>query len=204
MHPNPAFRWEDMGAMRAYVADRGFARLFAATPEGPMVAHLPVTLAGTPDAIAFHVARGNRITRYLEGASAMIVVDGPDGYVSPDWYGMGPDEVPTWNYLAVEITGRVVAMPRAAMMEQVDALADANEPRLAPKPAWRRAKADPARIERMADAILGFELRETKWHGTAKLNQNKPEAARFAAAAALEQAGQTAIARAMRNPPVLR
>jgi transcriptional regulator len=33
-----------------------------------------------------------------------IIVSGPDGYVSPDWYEM-KDQVPTWNYVTVHLKG---------------------------------------------------------------------------------------------------
>ena len=37
MHPNPAFRWEDRDAMRAFAREIGFGMLFAATADGPRV-----------------------------------------------------------------------------------------------------------------------------------------------------------------------
>ena len=42
MHPHPAFRWEDRPAIRDLVRDIGFGAVFAATPDGPRVAHVPV------------------------------------------------------------------------------------------------------------------------------------------------------------------
>ncbi len=41
MHPSGSFRWEDRAAMRALVEQVAFGALFAATPDGPRVAHLP-------------------------------------------------------------------------------------------------------------------------------------------------------------------
>ena len=61
MHPNRAFRFADDASMLAFAAERGFAHIFASTPEGPMVAHAPITLMG--EAFRFHVARGNPIAR---------------------------------------------------------------------------------------------------------------------------------------------
>lgn len=199
MHPHPAFRWEDQEAMRGFVAQLGFGTLFAATPDGPRVAHVPVVWLDDRT-LGLHVARGNGIARHLEGATGLFTAHGPDAYVSPDWYGLGTNEVPTWNYVSVELEGRMVRMSRDALVAQVDTLSHEQERRLAPKPEWTRAKTDPALIEKMLGAIIGFRLEVQAWRGTRKLGQNKPEAARLAAADALEAQGRRAIAHWMRNP----
>ena len=198
MHPNSAFRWEDRAAMRELVAGVGFGMLFAATPDGPRVAHLPVVWSGD-DRLLFHLARGNALTRHLDGATALFSVLGPDGYVSPDWYGLDSNQVPTWNYLAVEVEGRVEQLDCDGLVAQFDALAAAQEARLAPKPAWTRAKMDPKAFEALLRGITGFALTVQAWRGTAKLGQNKPEAARLAAADALAANGRPAIAQCMRQ-----
>ena len=199
MHPNQAFRWEDRAAMRALVEEVAFGALFAATPDGPRVAHLPVTWEGS-DHLTFHLARANALTRHLAGTTALFVASGPDAYVSPDWYGLGDDQVPTWNYVAVELEGIVEPLGRDALVAQIDALIAQHEGRLAPKPEWSRAKMNPRRFEAMLAGITGFSMRVQAWRGTIKLNQNKPDGARLAAADALEARGRRAIAHWMRAP----
>jgi transcriptional regulator len=197
MHPNPKFRWEDRAAMADFVRDVGMGLVFAGTADGPRVAHVPVILC--KGRLQFHVARGNAITRHLDGATALFVVNGPDAYISPGWYGLGPDEVPTWNYVSVEVEGRVRQLDRDSLIAQVDALTAEQEARHAPDAPWTREKADPVRIDRMFDAILGFELDPQVWRGTIKLGQNKPAEARLSAADALDAAGRRGIAHLMRN-----
>lgn len=198
MHPNPRFRWRDREEMRAFVRDIAFGALFVQTRDGPGVAHVPVVVEND-ETLGLHLARANRITPDLDGATALFVVQGCHAYISPDWYGLGPDEVPTWNYLAVEIEGRLSRLTRDALAAHIDRLAHEHERHLAPKPEWTRGKVDPARIDGMLDAILGFSMAITEWRGTIKLNQNKPEAARVAAASALESRGRQDIARHMRD-----
>lgn len=197
MHPDPRFRWDDRDAMRRFVADRGFGALFAATPEAPRVVHLPVVWLDDTT-LALHVARGNAITRHLDGATALFVVQGPDAYVSPDWYAGLIDQVPTWNYLAVELEGRLQRMDAAALVAQLDQLSTEQEARLAPKPAWTRAKMDTAKFDAMTRAILGFTFEVTAWRGTRKLSQNKPDTVRLAAADGVAAAGNVEIAQLMR------
>jgi transcriptional regulator len=178
MHPNRVFAWEDREAMLAFVADTAFATIAA---EGPVVVHAPVLVAG-PDRLLFHVSRGNRAK--LDGRRAIVSVLGPDAYISPDWYGTD-DQVPTWNYLSVEAEGPLRRLDETELAILLDGLSAAHEARLAPKPAWTRAKMKPGRFEGMLKAIVGYELGIEALRGTRKLGQNKDEATRRAAAAGL-------------------
>jgi transcriptional regulator len=197
MHPNAAFRWEDRDAMRALVAELGFGALFCATPDGPRVAQVPVVWLDETT-LGLHLARGNGIVRHLDGATALFVAQGPDGYVSPDWYGLDHNQVPTWNYVAVELEGMMRRMEHDALVAQVDQLTAQQEGRLDKTP-WTRSKMDPAMFDKMTSAIIGFRLEIAAWRGTLKLGQNKPEAARRSAADGVEASGRRGIAHWMRN-----
>lgn len=199
MHPNSLFRWDDREALRRFAETVGFGQVFASTPDGPRVAHVPFVFLDE-SRIGFHIARGNGIAKHLAGADALLVVNGPDGYVSPDWYELD-DQVPTWNYLAAEFEGTVTRMDREALAAQIDALSSAKESQLAPKPVWTRDKMADGLFEKMLGAIWGFELRVTGWRGTSKLGQNKSEAVRLKAADAVEANGNRALAHLMRELP---
>ncbi|HEY5710454.1 MAG TPA: FMN-binding negative transcriptional regulator [Allosphingosinicella sp.] len=177
MHPNRIFAWEDRDAMLAFVADISFATIVT---DGPLVAHAPV-VAASPDRLRFHLARGNRAAASLDGRRAILSFLGPDAYVSPDWYGT-PDQVPTWNYLAVEAEGTLRRLDEAELATLLDDLGAAHERRLAPKLPWTRDKMSPGRFEAMLKAITGFELEIEELRGTRKLGQHKAEAERRGAA----------------------
>jgi transcriptional regulator len=193
MHPNRAFAWEDRDEMLAFIAGVAFCTVAA---EGPTVAHAPVVV-DPPDRIRFHIARGNRAK--LDGKRAIISCLGPDAYVSPDWYGT-PEQVPTWNYLAVEAEGPLRRLDEAELTALLDDLSAAHESRLAPKPLWTRAKMSPGRFEAMLKAIIGYELRIEDLRGTRKLDQHKSEAERRGAAGGLAPFNPT-LAALMRPDP---
>ncbi|WP_294326962.1 FMN-binding negative transcriptional regulator [uncultured Sphingomonas sp.] len=190
MHPNAAFRMDE-DAARAFVAEEGFGMLFVVTPAGPRVAQVPV-VPTSDGALRFHVARANAVTAHLDGATVLFVVQGPHAYISPRWYAAGPDEVPTWNYLSVEVEGVVRVLDRTGLREQIDALAAIYED----EPQWAVDQIDPKKAEAMMDAIAGFELAPTTWRGTAKLNQNKPAEVRTRVA---ERLGDHPLAAWMRT-----
>lgn len=197
MHPDKRFHWTDREAIHAFVAETRFGTLFLATPNGPRTAHVPVIWQGE-DRLAFHLSRANALAPHIDGARALLVVNGPHGYVSPDYYCMD-DQVPTWNYVAAELEGRVTAIDAAGLPALIDALSAESEQRLAPKPAWTRDKMTGGLFERMLGAITGYRLEVDTWRGTRKLGQNKPAAARKAAADGMARAGDTAIAALMRD-----
>lgn len=192
MHPNPRFAWTDKEAMLAFIADIAFSTIFVAAPGGGHLLHVPVVVhdAGR---LRFHVARANRAAPALDGAPALLSCTGPEAYVSPDWYGT-PDQVPTWNYVAVECQGPLRQLSDEELAEQIDALSAAHEGRLAPKAPWTRHKMSEGRFEAMAKAIVGYELAIEELRGTRKLGQNKTAGERAGAVAGLAAADRTDMA----------
>lgn len=172
MHPDRAFAWHDRGTALAFVADFAFAHVFVTTPDGPRVAHVPVLVVG--EALRFHLSNGNALTRDLDGAVALASIGDPGAYVSPNWYANGAGQVPTWNYLAVEVEGLVRRLDNDELIALLDASAAEHEGRAGEN--WTRAKMDPRRFEAMSKAITGFELPATTIRATTKLSQNKSEA----------------------------
>ncbi|CAN5863060.1 FMN-binding negative transcriptional regulator [soil metagenome] len=198
MHPNKAFRFDSDAAMLDWAFARGFAHILAATSEGPMAAHAPI--APADDKVArFHLARGNRLVPLLDGARVILSIAGADGYITPNWYTEPAKQVPTWNYLAVEIEGVARPLDEAGLIEQLDALAAIHEPRVIPDNPWTRAKMDDARFRAMLRAIIGFEVTIEAVRGTSKLGQNKADTDRLGAVEGLARSGNTALADLMRT-----
>ena len=197
MHPNRKFHITDRAEMAALVRQAGFGMLVAQTEGGLRAVHVPVLLDG--DRLRFHVSRGNAVHQALVAScDALFVANGPDAYVSPDWYGV-EDRVPTWSYVAVELSGRVRTLDTDALVRLLDDLSAEHEARLAPKPAWTRSKMSAGRFEGLLKAITGFEMEIGEWRGTAKLDQDKPAEVRERLGEALDAQGQAAIAALVRD-----
>ena len=205
MHPNPAFRYVPEDQNLRFAASRGFGVLAIAGEDGmPLISHVPFVLEG--DKALFHLVRSNPIARRLRVAAPVkLAVSGPDSYISPDWY-QAEDQVPTWNYVAVHLSGMAELLPQDRMREVLDKLSDRFEEQLAPKPIWKMGKMPDDLLERMMRQIVPCVLTISDVQGTWKLAQNKPEAARLAAADAVAQHGigmeLAMLADLMRVPPV--
>ncbi len=173
MHPNPAFRQSPRAADLAFARAVGF---------GPLIAHIPFLIDDAGTSVDLHLARSNPFLRLLDTARpAVIAVNGPHAYVSPDWYGV-PDQVPTWNYVAVHLRGTLTRLDPEAMRDMLDRQSAAMEAPLAPKRPWTADKMSDGVMERMMRAITPCRLTLTDVRGTWKLNQNKPDDVRLAAA----------------------
>lgn len=190
MHPNPIFRKETDAANIAFARERGFGVLAVSGEGAPMVSHVPFLLADDGTQAELHLVRSNPIARACKAAlPARIAVSGPDSYVSPDWYA-AEDQVPTWNYVAVHLTGHLEPLPADALRDILDRQSALFEERLAPKPPWTTAKMSAGAMDRMMRAIAPFRLVVESVEGTWKLNQNKPQDVRLRAADAVAAYGQ--------------
>lgn len=176
----------------------GFGMVFAQIPDGPRVAHTPLIASGA-GRVRFHLARGNALVKHLDGATALLLVNGPDGYVSPRWY-IDPDQVPTWNYVALELEGPVRRIAESELLALLEALSARHEARVSEGVAWTMDKLSQPKLRRLLTGIVGFELEIEAWRPTSKLSQNKSPAERSRVVAGLETAGQPQLAALMRVP----
>jgi transcriptional regulator len=197
MHPNPAYRSDDRDLMETLIDEIGFGMVFATTPDGPRVAHTPLVSTGD-GAVQFHLSRGNALTRHLDGMTALAVVNGPDAYVSARWY-EDPTHVPTWDYVSLELEGRVRRMDADGLTGFLEALSARHEARIVGGEPWTLDKTPPDKLRSLLGAIVGFELEVVAWRPTVKLHQKAPLHERERVIAGLEAQGSHAVAALIRN-----
>ena len=187
MYTPPMFK-PDRAASLAFAQARGFGTVTAWDGRKPVASSLPFLLAyaddGTPHA-AFHVARNNPLLKLADGKTHwLMAVTGADAYVSADWY-VSPDQVPTWLYQAVHLTGTVRVLSDSELAPHLDALSAKFENWLAPKPPWMVSKVTAGRLDALKKAIVGLVMSVDEVEGSFKLNQHKSDADFTAIASAL-------------------
>ncbi|MEL6466415.1 MAG: FMN-binding negative transcriptional regulator [Pseudomonadota bacterium] len=181
MHPNPIFHTETSERNIAFARERAFGVLAVNGDEGPMMSHVPFLIDADSVQLDLHLVRSNPIARALkEPTQAKIAVSGADGYISPDWYEV-PDQVPTWNYVAVHITGTLEMLPHAQIRDMLDRQSKHFEDQLLPKAPWKTDKMTPEVLDKMMRQIVPCRLTIEAVDGTWKLNQNKPDEVRLRA-----------------------
>ena len=189
MHPNPAFHIATPAENLAFARERGFGMLTLSSDAAPHLSHVPFVLSEDGQTAELHLARSSATARATkETRPATLAVTGPDSYISPDWYDM-PDQVPTWNYVAVHLIGRLVPLPDDALRDQLDRLSAAFEDRLLPKTPWQTDKMPAEALVRLFRMIRPFRFEIEDVQGTWKFSQNKPRAARQNAASHVATSG---------------
>jgi transcriptional regulator len=199
--PKP-FVEADAGRARALVHAHPFAALVVAHEAGVEISHLPFLLDAGGDfgALRGHVARANRIASLLveRPREVVVVFGGPHAYVTPRWYTMPREQVPTWNYAAVHAHGLASALDRADS-EQTLADVSARFEAGAAEP-WTLNTVDPVVKGRLVPAIVAFRVEVSRVEATFKLSQNKSLEERTRVIAGLRErggAGDTDVAELM-------
>ena len=144
-------------------------------PHGLEATRVPMLVdptLGEHGALLCHLQRNN--TQWQHTATeALVIIDGPEHYVSPTWYPDGASgTVPTWDYVTVHAYGTLIAHHDPEWIRtQVSRLSDHFESGEMP---WSIDDAPPEFVDRMLRAIVGVEIRLTRLQGKAKMSQNKP------------------------------
>ncbi len=179
----PAHFAVDEAAARELLARHGAADLVTLTDEGLVATMLPFAYVppgegGELGALHGHVARNNPQWRLPARGEALVIVRGPDAYVSPSFYASKAEHgrvVPTWNYLTAHVHGEVIFHDDAAWTESVVRRLTAKHEAGSARP-WSVDDAPRAYIEGQLRAIVGVELLITRIEAKAKLSQNRPAA----------------------------
>ena len=190
---------DDEQEIRRMVADVGAAQLITVGRDGyPLATLLPVLWEG--DTVIAHMARANPHWKQIDpDTPVLLVVVGPQAYISPSWYASKAEHgkvVPTWNYSAVQLSGRIRIHEDAGWLRTaVDELAERHE---AGRPApWSSADAPEKYIAGQLRAIVGIEIAVERVEAKAKLSQNRSDADREGVIAGLREeddAGALAVA----------
>ena len=191
MYVHPAFKVHPAASL-AFAAARGFGLVITCDGGRPAASHLPFRLIeadGKVPKLEFHVARANPLGAIAEkGGTWMVAVQGHDAYVSPDWY-TSKEQVPTWLYEAVHLSGPVRVIPADHTQGHTERLSKTFETWLAPKPEWKLDKVADKRREMLLKAIVAVEMTIETIEGNFKLNQHKSDEDQVAIANALAAQG---------------
>jgi transcriptional regulator len=185
MYTPPAFQLHPALAL-AFAAARGFGLAVSCDGGRPLASPVPFLIEERPGQsprVSFHLARANPLAAVAEKRGTwLLAVAGDDAYVSAGWYA-SPDQVPTWLYETVHLSGPVAVVPAEHARAHLDALTARFEHGL--DDPWTADKVAPARLDQLMKAIVVVEMLVETVEGKFKLNQNKTDADHVAVASQL-------------------
>lgn len=189
----------DDEAVQELLTHHGAAELVTATPRGPLATMLPFVHDRERGALLGHLARNNDHWKQPVLGEALVILRGPDSYVSPTWYASKAEHgrvVPTWNYLTAHVYGALTVHDDSDWLaDVVRRLTDHHE---ADKPApWSVDDAPDQFIRGQLRAIVGVEITIDRIEAKFKLSQNRPAADIDGVIRGLHDAGDAAGAAAV-------
>lgn len=177
MYVPPKHAIDDEAAWQV-VREAGAGMLVVETPDGLQSVFVPVVVNDDHTKILTHVAKANSWWRSLsDGDEVLGLFLVASAYVSPSNYPSrfeNPGVVPTWNYVAAEVRGRLIVHDDPEWLQgQVRLVTEQFESGRSPE--WRVEDASAEYVARQVKAIVGIEIDVQAIQGKAKLSQNRPE-----------------------------
>jgi transcriptional regulator len=176
--------------MRAHA----LACIVVTTPDGLVADHVPLHLCADGSehgSLVGHVARANPLWRNADGAQVLVIFQGDDAYISPNWYpskAVDGKVVPTWNYAVVHAHGTLRAIHDAAwILDLLNTLT--NEHEQSQSHPWKVEDAPADFTDKLLAAIIGIQIDIQSLSGKWKMSQNRPASERAGVADGLNAVG---------------
>lgn len=169
------YKNEDPESIRAFLKENSFGILINQTNGKLCATHIPIEIeinADGKEILQGHISKLNpQAEGFAENDQVLAVFSGPHAYISSSWY--DHENVPTWNYIAVHVYGRIKIVDEVAAIASLKKLVDKYE----------ASSKNPVRIEdlsektmREARGIYAFEIEIDEIQATKKMSQNRDDA----------------------------
>lgn len=168
---SPAFaKNNDDASIKEFIKQNGFGILVSQAEQRLIATHIPLIFSTDETKLLGHISKANPQWNKFNGDSEVLVIfSGPHAYISSSWY--DHVNVPTWNYIAVHVYGKVKIIEGNELYQSLKHLVDKYE-----------TKSDnPVSIEKMPayyvsksmKGLVGFEIMISSIEATYKLSQNR-------------------------------
>jgi transcriptional regulator len=168
----------DDEAVHELLARHGAADLVTMTPDGLVATMLPFVHDRSRNVLLGHLARTNDHWRLPVIGDALVIMRGPDSYITPAWYASKREHgrvVPTWNYMTAHVYGTMTVYDDPAWVSDVVRRLSEHHEAGRAEP-WSVDDAPPKFVSGQLRAIVGVEIAITRIEAKFKLSQNRPDA----------------------------
>lgn len=168
------YKNENQAEIEQFLHENGFAILVNQTNGKLWATHIPLILGTNSygkQILIGHISKLNpQAESFKQNDEVLAIFSGSHSYISSSWY--DHENVPTWNYLAVHVYGKVQLHSYEESIEGLKKLVNKYE-----------AKSEkPIRIEDLSEktmrevrGIVSFEIEITSIEAQKKLSQNRDD-----------------------------
>ncbi|SEA90581.1 negative transcriptional regulator, PaiB family [Flavobacterium gillisiae] len=168
------YKNENQEDIHAFLQANSFGILINQTEAKLTATHIPLELDTNKEGktiLQGHLSKENPQWKgFSENDQILAIFSGPHSYISSSWY--DHENVPTWNYIAVHVYGRIRIIEGEAVITSLKKLVDKYE----------KSSENPVRVEGLSKktmmqtrGIVAFEIEITEIHATKKLSQNRDD-----------------------------
>lgn len=185
-----AFRQDDKHTVLNHIRRFSFATLVTGAGSDVQATHLPLLVSEQSDGgwcLVGHLAAANPQAAQLKDSQSMAIFQGPHAYITPSWYEAG-NAVPTWNYVAVHVYGRLSVIADPSDVDQLlrDTVQVYESHQSMP---WQVQSVDRSWMADLARAVVAFRLNVERVDAKWKLSQNHSESRRQSVIEGLRRRG---------------
>ncbi len=166
------FKNENIDDVKDFISNNGFGILIHQGNQKLQGTHIPMLLDKNEqgkDILIGHLSRANpQWKHFKKNDDVMVIFMGPHCYISSSWY--QKENVPTWNYIAVHIYGKIKIVEGEELIDDMRKLVDKYE----------KNSKDPVIVDRltpktmtMVKGVVGFKIEITEIQAAFKLSQNR-------------------------------
>ncbi|WP_430487354.1 FMN-binding negative transcriptional regulator [Priestia flexa] len=178
---------QDEEVIYEIINQHGFGTLFSYHNGEPFATHLPFDLHREEKTLYGHVARANEQWKGAVDQQVLAVFQGPHCYISPSWYETN-QTVPTWNYVAVHVSGKLeIIKDQHTIVEVLNKSVAKYEK---PESTYELKDVHANLLEGLSKGLVAFKIHITKIEAQAKLSQNHSVERRKRVIHHLEESGQ--------------
>lgn len=173
MYIPACFKNDDLNEVRDFLNKNSFGILVSQLDSKFLATHIPLELdkdENGKDILVGHISKANpQWKNFTNGSQILAIFSGAHSYISSSWY--DHENVPTWNYIAVHIYGRIKIIEGEKLINALKKLVDKYE-----------VNSDkPVAVEKMSEkfiskeikGIVGFEIEINEIQSAYKLSQNR-------------------------------
>ncbi|WP_190809159.1 FMN-binding negative transcriptional regulator [Flagellimonas sp. S3867] len=168
------YKNENVDEVKTFLKENSFGILVNQVDGKPWATHIPLELDRNGqgrDVLEGHISKANpQWKTFEESKEVLCIFNGPHAYISSSWY--QEEEVPTWDYIAVHVYGKLVVLNAEETMESLHKLVNKYE----------RDSKNPVSLHdmspktlRQVNGVVGFQIEITDIQAAYKLSQTRPQ-----------------------------
>ncbi|CAM3604400.1 sporulation regulation protein [Flavobacterium saliperosum S13] len=168
------YKNENAEEIKSFLKSNSFGILINQTEGKLWGTHIPLELetnARGKEVLFGHVSKENPQWQAFENNKEVLAIfSGPHSYISSSWY--DHENVPTWNYIAVHVYGKISIIEGDEMLFALKKLVDKYE----------ATSKNPVKIEnlseetmRQTNGFVAFEIEINEIQAVKKLSQNRDD-----------------------------